>query len=286
MSHDEQGQPQPYTQPGISDVQKLVNWRVYNEYSMGLIGELCAHHVDCVNWLLAAPPSRVWATGSIDYWKDDRTTFDNVTVCYEYEVRRGRNNHITPSPATSNNMISAIELLKPYKCRFTWSGSLQTGNSGELVTVKGDYASFTLRELAFDGSGEGCAFDSGPRYDMMNNETGRIASRRTPPEPAWTGKPRYGPSYKRVDPDPVPFRNELDQALYNKSAEVRQFESFAKCIQEGTKPQANEMCGLMASIGVIAAHESATQGKTIEIDPALYQFDFETPNAFEVGTVA
>ncbi|MCC6795135.1 MAG: Gfo/Idh/MocA family oxidoreductase [Candidatus Hydrogenedentes bacterium] len=286
MTQDAQGKTQVYKQDGIGDLQKLVNWRVYSEYSMGLIGELCAHHVDCVNWLLGTPPTRVWATGSVDYWRDDRTTFDNVTVVYEYELNRRQTGFIVSSPMSHLNPLDARELVRPYKCRFTWSGSLQADNVDELVSVQGDRASFALHELAIDGSGVGCIYDEAARYKTINNETGRATTRRTPPEPAWTGKPRYGPSYTRIDPDPVPFRNELDQGLYNKSAELRQFEAFAKCIQDGTKPLANEMCGLMASIAVIAAHESSMQGKTIEIDPALYQFGFETPNAFEVGTVA
>ena len=282
VSHNAQGEPQPYKQEGIHDLNKLVNWRVYNEYSMGLIGELCAHHVDCVNWLLAAPPSRVWASGSNDYWKDDRTTFDNVAVVFEYDLKRGKNAFVVPSPDNSGGVISAIELLKPYKCRFTWSGSLQSDKTGELITVQGDRAIYALRELNFDGSGKGCSSDEGIRFEVKDLQTGKTYLRNRRPNPAVSGPPRYGSKYMEVDPDPVPFRNELDQALYNKSAEVRQFEAFAKCIHEGTKPQANEMCGLMASIAVIAAHESATQGKTVEIDPALYTFDFETPDAFGV----
>ena len=45
------------------------------------------------------------------------------------------------------------------------------------------------------------------------------------------------------------------------------------------------MCGLVASISDIAGHKAVATGDVIEIDPAWYTFDFDTPEPFEVGEI-
>jgi len=65
-------------------LERLINWRMYWEYSAGLMGELCSHHIDVTNWMLDSHPLRVTGMGGIDFWKDGRETFDNVHAIYEY----------------------------------------------------------------------------------------------------------------------------------------------------------------------------------------------------------
>jgi predicted dehydrogenase len=64
--------------------ERLINWRMYREYSGGLLAELASHQIDVANWAIGAEPVSVVATGGIDYWKDGRETFDNVEAIYEY----------------------------------------------------------------------------------------------------------------------------------------------------------------------------------------------------------
>ncbi|WP_343745350.1 Gfo/Idh/MocA family oxidoreductase [Chitinophaga sp.] len=71
----------PVTDPAM---ERLINWRIYREYSGGLIAELCGHQIDMVNYLLDAHPLRVVGMGGIDYWKDGRETWDNVRTVFEY----------------------------------------------------------------------------------------------------------------------------------------------------------------------------------------------------------
>ena len=70
----------------VSDpkLERQLNWRMYKEYSGGLMAELCAHQVDIVNWLTNSHPLKVTAIGGIDYWKDGRETFDNIRSICEY----------------------------------------------------------------------------------------------------------------------------------------------------------------------------------------------------------
>jgi predicted dehydrogenase len=65
-------------------LERLINWRMYREYSGGLMAELCSHHINIVNWILGTVPEKIIGFGSIDYWKDGRETFDNVNTIFEY----------------------------------------------------------------------------------------------------------------------------------------------------------------------------------------------------------
>jgi predicted dehydrogenase len=64
--------------------ERLLNWRLYKEYSHGLLTELASHQTDVINWFLGSYPIAVMGTGGIDYWKDGREVYDNVEVIYEY----------------------------------------------------------------------------------------------------------------------------------------------------------------------------------------------------------
>ena len=73
--------PRPW---GYPDLEHLINWRMYKRYSGGLMCELGSHMIEICNLIIGAPPASVTGMGGIDYWKDGRETFDNVTVVYNY----------------------------------------------------------------------------------------------------------------------------------------------------------------------------------------------------------
>lgn len=66
-------------------LERMINWRMYLEYSGGLMAELSSHQIDIVNYMLGKKPSKVTGFGGINYWKDGRETFDNVYTNFEYE---------------------------------------------------------------------------------------------------------------------------------------------------------------------------------------------------------
>lgn len=66
------------------ELERAVNWRMYREYSGGLLAELCSHQIDFVNWVLNDTPTQVMGTGGVDYWKDGRETYDNIHLIYNY----------------------------------------------------------------------------------------------------------------------------------------------------------------------------------------------------------
>ena len=59
------------------------NWRLYEEYSGGMIAELGSHDFQNVNWIMGSPPIAVSGRGSRNYWKS-REVWDNYSVVFEY----------------------------------------------------------------------------------------------------------------------------------------------------------------------------------------------------------
>ncbi len=69
--------------PGL-EYEKMINWRLYSDYSCGLMTELASHQIQVANWVLQEKPESVWGAGSINYWKDGREVYDNVNLVYKY----------------------------------------------------------------------------------------------------------------------------------------------------------------------------------------------------------
>ena len=67
-----------------SGLERKINWRMYREFSRGLMTELATHQIQVANWALGEIPVEVSGSGSINYWKDGREVFDNVNLVYTY----------------------------------------------------------------------------------------------------------------------------------------------------------------------------------------------------------
>lgn len=64
--------------------ERLINWRMYKEYSGGLMAELGSHQIDLANWVLGATPESVTGSGGVDIYQDGRETNDNVQAIFRY----------------------------------------------------------------------------------------------------------------------------------------------------------------------------------------------------------
>lgn len=67
------------------ELERKINWRMYKEYSGGLVAELLSHQMDFIHWVFETSPSSVYGVGGIDFFKDGRETFDNVQVTLRYD---------------------------------------------------------------------------------------------------------------------------------------------------------------------------------------------------------
>ncbi len=66
------------------DMERQTNWRLYKEYSGGLMAELGSHHLNMIDNIMGGHPVKVVGSGGVDYWKDGREVFDNVYTIFDY----------------------------------------------------------------------------------------------------------------------------------------------------------------------------------------------------------
>ena len=71
----------PMPSPGL---EKLINRRMYREFSGGLLAELSSHQIDFTNWVLDSTPKQAMGTAGLDSWKDGWEIFDNIHLIYTY----------------------------------------------------------------------------------------------------------------------------------------------------------------------------------------------------------
>ncbi len=103
--------------PRFAELEHRLNWRLYWDWSQGLMTELGSHQVDVATWMLGRPPKRVLASGGIDHWRDGREVYDNVFCLYEYELPAReadappRTVRVTYSSLQNNAYEGASELI-------------------------------------------------------------------------------------------------------------------------------------------------------------------------------
>ena len=66
------------------ELERHINWRLYREYSRGLMTELACHQLQNGTWATGMLPAKVMGTGDIVYWKDGREVEDSVCAIYTF----------------------------------------------------------------------------------------------------------------------------------------------------------------------------------------------------------
>lgn len=66
------------------ELERQINWRLYRDYSAGLMTELASHQLEVCCWAMQMVPESVIGTGDIVYWKDGREVYDSVNLVYHY----------------------------------------------------------------------------------------------------------------------------------------------------------------------------------------------------------
>ena len=89
------------------ELERKINWRLYLDYSRGLMTELASHQIQVANWILEEVPECVWGAGSINYWKDGREVYDNVNLVYKYPG----DTHLVYDSMTSNKKYGFEEQI-------------------------------------------------------------------------------------------------------------------------------------------------------------------------------
>ena len=73
---------------GYPDLERMYNWRLYEQYSRGLLAELASHQVAIANWFWDAAPEVVIGSGGVHRYRDGREVPDHIYVTFEYPEGR------------------------------------------------------------------------------------------------------------------------------------------------------------------------------------------------------
>jgi len=111
-------------------LDRQINWRFYREYSGGLTAELASHQIDVADWFFGSTPEFVCGIGGIDYWRDGRTTYDNIQLLYQYP--KGRK--LIYSAISTNSFLDLFDGTRPQ------FGEEIMGTGGTIQITIGDAA--------------------------------------------------------------------------------------------------------------------------------------------------
>ena len=103
------------------ELERHINWRLYKEYSRGLMTELACHQLQIGTWATRLIPDSVMGHGAITYWKDGREVEDNISCIYVFEDGR----KITFDSVISNKFYGLEEQI--------------LGNKGTIEPEAGKY---------------------------------------------------------------------------------------------------------------------------------------------------
>ena len=67
------------------ELERHINWRLYKEYSKGLMTELACHQIQVGSWAMKSIPNKVMGHGAITYWKKGREVYDNISCIYVFD---------------------------------------------------------------------------------------------------------------------------------------------------------------------------------------------------------
>lgn len=102
-------------------LERQLNWRLYKEYSRGLMTELGGHLLQVGTWAMQKLPETVMGAGGLTYWKDGREVDDNVSCIFSMDDGR----RITYESVISNKFYGLEEQIM--------------GNLGTVEPEKGMY---------------------------------------------------------------------------------------------------------------------------------------------------
>jgi hypothetical protein len=137
-------------------MEKVINWRLYSEFSAGLTTEFASHQVDVANWLLGTHPDSVCGYGGVDWYQDGRDTQDNIHLIFNYKVpiidrdEYGR-------PRRENGDQGKVlykkegERVALRNVRFTYNSLMQNAHLRSSEMILGEYGTI---EVSLTGGGE------------------------------------------------------------------------------------------------------------------------------------
>ncbi len=249
-------------------LDRQINWRFYREYSGGLTAELASHAMDVADWMFESHPEFVCGIGGIDYWKDGRTTYDNIQLLMRYP--QGRKFIYSAISTNAHN-----DILGGARPQF-----------GESIMGTGGAIEITIGDAANAAVGPAMAMwyrePNAPKVEQAGAAKENWVAGATIPTKAQAsrGLPLLLPADQITPADPFLSREAkyARRWLYShglafpeedRNPVTLSLEDFFNCIMFGHEPKAGVEVGLWDSTGVILSNLAMDEGRRVfyeEID--------------------
>ena len=216
------------------DAKKFFRWRNYKDFGTGVAGDLVVHLVTNLHTITGSiGPSKIFAIGDLNYWKDGRDAYDLVTSLMQYPERK---EHPSFQFFTRVNLADGGSSSAPYKFVGT-EGVIELG--GNNLKVK------SFKRPKAPGFG---GYDSVNTFSAAQQEESAKAFKAMYSED--DKKWNYGQEITFKEPEGYDAR--LDH-----------FINFFESIRTGKKVHEDATFGLRAAAPALACNMSSALGKPI-----------------------
>lgn len=224
--------PQPY------DPKKFFWWRNYRAFGTGVAGDLFVHLLSGIHFITGVPgPEKIYASGQIAYWRDDRDVPDVMTAIMHY-------------PATPQHPGFEVTLRVNF-----------VSGQGETSTVKFigsegvldmGYNGFTIQHHKMsEAPGIGGWDALGTYPEAMQKELKR----------------RYDQRYTAAQQQGTTTAPTVYQLPAGYDEHLDHFTNFFNSVRTGSPVVEDPVFGFRAAAPCLAANESYFQHKIIQWDP-------------------
>ena len=241
--------------------KKMANWRLFREYSGGLVAELASHQIDVADRMLGMTPESVMGLGSHDYLFDGRDILDNVQLIYKYP--KGRRLVWVGVPVTSH--WAGVDGAR------TEMGEIICGTQGTIHITIGDDNNKPIgmwfREPAPPAKVEEAK--KGGKKEAFKAGATMVAAAGSRPLPILLSKDLMTGKESFLEKEMKFARQWLYQKgilvpLEEKNPVDTELESFFRDVRTGGRPLADVEVGLQDSIAVILSNIALDEGRTVQ----------------------
>jgi predicted dehydrogenase len=237
---------------------RMANWRLFREYSGGLVAELASHQIDVADRMLGMTPEAVMGLGSRDFMNDGRDILDNVQLIYKYP--KGRRLVWTGIPMSSH--------WAGVGGQRTEMGEMICGTQGTIHITVGDDNNMPIGMWFREPTPPPKVEEAGKKKEAFKAGATMVAAAGSRPLPIlmnkdlMTGKESFLEKemkfarmwlYQKGIMVPLEERNPVDIEL----------EHFFNDVRTGGRPLADLEVGLQDSIAVILSNLALDENRTV-----------------------
>lgn len=248
--------------------EKALNWRLYQETSLGLLGEIGLHQIDETGWYLGTHPKSITGFSSLMYWNkdkgDDRDVPDTVQAVVEYpgDVR------LTYDATLANSFDGSYEIFygsdAAVMLRDRHDGS-SAWMFKEVDSALLGWEVYAKKETFFEETG--IVLKAGASKSAQSNEklsdTDLIKA-----TPLFAALNKFLVNSADLSDG---IQNAADTYSDDKEAAAKYVADILAGFKAAQRSAADYLEGYQATVTAIKANEAAVTGKRIEMNPEWYE---------------